>query len=225
MDEVASAPLAGGTPLRFAVHRIPFMLEPGYDEDERFDESHRDRMLRKFGSQEGWDRVRQSHRLAERGQEVGIAAFNEQRVVSNTVRSHRLVQWVARVHGLDKSEALYTVLNRRHFIEGAKLNDAAMLAAAAGEAGVDEQAAFAFLGTHEGRDDILDTVAKVHAAGIHSIPTFIIDGRTVLQGAQPASEFVAVFRDIERQPRPAGARPGAGPVFAHTAGATPAADL
>lgn len=48
MDEVTARPL-GSAPLRFEVHRIPFFLEPGYDESEAFDESHASRMGRKFG--------------------------------------------------------------------------------------------------------------------------------------------------------------------------------
>lgn len=36
--------------------------------------------------------------------------------MSNTIRSHRLVQWVGRTRSLDAAEALYAVLNRRHFI-------------------------------------------------------------------------------------------------------------
>ena len=60
--------------------------------------------------------------------------FNEERVVSNTMPSHCLVQWVSAKYGLAKAEELYAVLNQKHFVQGQRLNDAAMLATACNEA-------------------------------------------------------------------------------------------
>ena len=67
---------------------------------------------------------------------MGIEAFKLDRTASNTMQSHRLVQWAARHHGLEYSEALYDLLNVRHFVEGRKLNDRAMLLDAAAEVGI-----------------------------------------------------------------------------------------
>ena len=61
--------------------------------------------------------------LKERGQEVGIQHFNLDRLASNTLASHRVVQWMTKHYGCVASEALYNELNHNHFIEGMKLND------------------------------------------------------------------------------------------------------
>ena len=133
------------------------------------------------------------HGLKERGQEVGIEHFNLDRIASNTMSSHRLVQWVTKTLGPTHSgpphnpllaclvkircdqlnqrhfpqppspelstlktpqfppaEALYDLLNQRHFVEGRKLNDHQMLAEAANTAcGIDTAQAMAFLESGE----------------------------------------------------------------------------
>jgi 2-hydroxychromene-2-carboxylate isomerase len=81
---------------------------------------------------------------------------------------------VSKEYGLAKSEALYNVLNRRHFEEGQKLNDAAMLAEAAAEAGVDGAAAAAFMASDAGEAEIKRSQEMLRHMGVHSIPTFII---------------------------------------------------
>jgi len=141
------------------------------------------------------------HALEERGQEVGIAAFNEERVVSSTMPSHRLVRWAAREKGLAASEALYDVLNRKHFIEGSKLNDKELLAAAVAEAGheLDPEKAREFLATSLGEDEIRQIVSKVHSLGIHSIPTFVMDAEMIISGAAHSRELLKAMRKIEQK--------------------------
>jgi len=187
-------------PMQFSVVRVPFFLEPSYPEDEAFQESHFERMHKKWGGPAAYEKIRISHRLDERGAEVGIQ-FNTERVVSNTLASHRLVQWVSRTKGLEESERLYDHLNHVHFIEGKKLNDAQVLAHAAEVVGVKRADAADFLSGDLGVDTIKKVVDAVHAMNIHSIPTWVIDGQYVLSGACPAQDLVDVFRKIETSGR------------------------
>ncbi len=64
MRQVLSKPLNPGTdslPLAFAVVRVPFFLEPEYDESKPFVESNRDRLVKKWGGKEGWERQKHHH--------------------------------------------------------------------------------------------------------------------------------------------------------------------
>lgn len=198
MSEMTSKPLS--EPMEFSVVRVPFFLEPSYPEDEVFQESHFERMHKKWGGPAAYEKIRRSHRLDERGAEVGIR-FNTERVVSNTLASHCLVQWVSRTRGLEDSERLYDHLNHLHFIEGRKLNDAQLLSEAAEAVGVDRADAADFLSRGLGTDTIKKVVDAVHAMNIHSIPTWVIDGQYVLSGACPAQDLVDVFRKIETSGR------------------------
>jgi len=183
--------------LQFAVHRVPFFLEPGHNSrGDDFEESHLTRMLRKFGSQENFEAMKRGHRLAERGAEVGIS-FNEERVVSATLPSHRLVQYVAREHGLTKSEELYAILNQRHFVEGKKLNDFDMLATSCEEIGLIRQTILHYLVSDEDCDEVEAMVEAVHSMGINSIPSFIIASEHLVSGAERSETFVEIFRALE----------------------------
>ena len=84
---------------RFVLHRCPFFLEPRYlSQPESFTETHLSRMVRKFGDQKTFERFKRSHGLVPRAREVGLPWTEEllsQRTQSATLRSHRLVLWIA----------------------------------------------------------------------------------------------------------------------------------
>jgi predicted DsbA family dithiol-disulfide isomerase len=201
-----ASPFLATAPLQIEVHRVPFFLEPDLPEAESETEAHMMRMFRKFGNGRtyddflrDWPEIRAGWALDARAKEAGLDSFNEARVVSNTLASHRLVRWVAKTAGLDQSESLYTILNKQHFFEGKRLNDKVMLVDAAVEAGLDRASVSEFLDSSEGEQEVLDLVRAVHAKGIHSIPTFIIDGKYMISGAQRSEAFVEVFRMLEQQ--------------------------
>jgi hypothetical protein len=77
--------------------------------------------------------------------------------------------WVcgAQEYSLEKSEQLYEVLNRKHFMEGCLLNDVAVLMEALEEIGdVDVAACELFLRSSDGVVAVLRTVDLVHSMGM-----------------------------------------------------------
>eukprot|EP00320_Phaeocystis_rex_P014487 CAMPEP_0119090170 /NCGR_PEP_ID=MMETSP1178-20130426/151615_1 /TAXON_ID=33656 /ORGANISM="unid sp, Strain CCMP2000" /LENGTH=202 /DNA_ID=CAMNT_0007073567 /DNA_START=157 /DNA_END=761 /DNA_ORIENTATION=+ len=199
MHEVQQAPLRPGKPMQFSVLRVPFFLEPDYDPSPEFEETNRVRLMRKWGGPQGWEAQKRSHRLKERGQEVGIERFDLDRIASNTLASHRLVQWVTKTKGLTAAERLYNDLNYQHFELGRKLNDWQMLATAAEEhAGVPAEESLAFLETHQGVAEIQKAQGLLRQLGVNGIPTFVLGATTVLpSGALRAQYLVKAFRDLE----------------------------
>ena len=120
MRAVQEAP-SGDTPMGFTVLRVPFFLEPDYPEGAEFEETNRVRLLRKWGGKAGWEAQKERHNLKGRGREVGIEHFNLDRVASNTMASHRLVQWVTKTLGVNAAENMYSDLNQKHFEGGVNL--------------------------------------------------------------------------------------------------------
>ena len=132
------------------------------DKAQNFVESHDSRMIRKFGSKEQFEKVKRSHGLIPRGAEVGLDAMCgytddslSRRRQSSTLRSHRLVHYVAKRHGWEKCEELYAVLNRRHFIEAGILNDLDLLLDSCEEIGLDRAICEKFLVSDEYKEDVL----------------------------------------------------------------------
>jgi hypothetical protein len=93
------------------VIRVPFFLEPDYDENKPFVESNRDRLIQKWGGKKGWEEQKLRHDLKGRGLQAGIPHFNLDRLAANTMASHRLIQNLGKRYGLAVSEAVYDRLN------------------------------------------------------------------------------------------------------------------
>jgi predicted DsbA family dithiol-disulfide isomerase len=206
IETVMNNPLPGAPrPLAFSVLRVPFFLEPHYDEDKPFIESNRERLVKKWGGKRGWEVQKNSHDLKGRGVEAGIPHFNLDRLTSNTMASHRLIQHLGKTYGLAVSEAAYDRLNVYYFVEGHALNDRPRLASVIVEllSGLvtdnvpTEQHILDFLNGDEGRAEILEALDTLDRLGVHSIPQFIVEGKTVVDGAARSDTFVRIFREIE----------------------------
>lgn len=203
-------------PLAFSVIRVPFFLEPGYDESKPFVESNRERLIKKWGGKAGWEEQKRRHDLKGRGLEAGIRHFNLDRLAANTLASHRLIQRMGKTYGLDVSEAVYDRLNEYYFVEGHSLNDkprlasvvAEMLQAFLGEKSPSEEELLDFLNGDEGKSEIIQALQGLEQLGVHGIPKFIIEGALIVDGAARSDVFVDIFRDIEARGEVKG-----GPIF------------
>lgn len=215
MRRVLSRPLDDrAPPLAFAVVRVPFFLESEYDESKPHICTNRERLVKKWGGKAGWERQKRAHDLKGRGRAAGIPHFNLDRLASNSLASHRLIQHVGKRYGLAASEALYDRLNVYYFVDGHALNDKPRLAKvaaatlaeflpprddAARPAPMDAAEVLAFLNGTEGRVEIDRALRTLHELGIHGIPNFIVEGQSVASGAAGPDTFVRVFREIERR--------------------------
>jgi len=197
------------------VLRVPFFLEGEYDESKVFEESNRERLVKKWGGQAGWERQKRGHDLKGRGRAAGIPKFNLDRLAANSMASHRLIQHVGKRFGLARSESLYDRLNVYYFVDGHSLNDRPRLADVSAEhlrehgVDIDAQEILVFLESDEGRAEIQAALATLHRMGVHSIPQFIVEGSRVVQ----SGDFEAVFREIEARGEVDG-----GPLFADILG-------
>jgi predicted DsbA family dithiol-disulfide isomerase len=64
-----------------------------------------------------------------------------------------------------------------------------------------------YLAGGEGSREVKDEIAQAQRLGITAVPTFVIDGRYAVQGAQPASVFLQVLEQVAREAKEAGAGP------------------
>lgn len=183
------------------LHRVPFFLEPDYaSKPEGFSESHYTRMTRKFGSVEAFERVKLSHRLMPRAADAGLDADGwsnanlDRRVQSSTLRAHRLVLWADARLGWLAAEKAYAHLNHAHFVEGGLLNEMGLLRGAAAAAGLDADEAEAFLRGAQGEPEVWRTVSALSQMNVHSIPTLLIGGEVMAQGAAGEEEYLQTLR-------------------------------
>jgi len=206
---VLREPLSGAPkPLAFSILRIPYFLESGYDEKEVFVETNRERLIKKWGGIAGWENQKHRHDLKGRGLDAGIPYFNLDRKTSNTMASHRLIQHLGKKYGLAVSEAVYDLLNVYYFVDGHSLNDKPRLGRVVCElldellpkdSAPSDVEILEFLNGDEGKEQIVHALHALNQLGISGIPKFIIEGRTVVDGAAQSEVFVEIFREIERR--------------------------
>ncbi|MET0459438.1 MAG: DsbA family oxidoreductase [Ilumatobacteraceae bacterium] len=115
---------------------------------------------------------------------------------ANTGDAHRLL-WFAETSGPPGSQAaLKERLLADYFVDGRNVADPDVLVEAAAAAGIDADEARAFLAGDGGLAEVAEALAYAREAGISAVPTYVIDGRWSIPGAQDPAVFVQVLQRL-----------------------------
>ncbi|WP_189079880.1 DsbA family oxidoreductase [Mangrovihabitans endophyticus] len=126
----------------------------------------------------------------------GLILDFDRAVATDTFDAHRLVAWAAR-HG--RQADMVEVLHRAHFTQGIDVGSFPDLAALAGVIGLDRNAALHCLVSGWGADMVRSDLVAARDLGITSVPTFVIDGRFAVQGAQEVAMLREALAEIQRR--------------------------
>lgn len=150
-------------------------------------------LARKFGSPAALDRIHD--RLAQVGAETGIDFRWEGKRRVNTFDAHRLAAWAEEVGGIEARAGLEQRLFRAYFTDNLDVADRGVLARLAAEVGLrlDARLAAEALATGAGADQVRSEEAKATELGISAVPTFVIEGRWAIPGAQDTDTFAKVL--------------------------------
>ena len=151
-----------------------------------------DYLARKFGGPAALDGVR--GRLARVGAEVGIDFRWDGKRRVNTFDAHRLAVWAEDVGGPGVRSALEHRLFRAYFIDNHDVSDHAVLSALAAEVALDPATAAGALASGSGADRVRAEEARATELGIGAVPTFVIEGRWAIPGAQDVDTFIQVLQ-------------------------------
>jgi len=164
-------------------------------------------MIRKFGSRQNFERVKISQDLIGRGAEVGLdrtSGYTQEALTARrqscTVESHRLVLWVTAMFGTGKSEELYEVLNRRHFLESGVLADRELLVSSCLEVlGYEKETEIReFLSSEKMKQEVMNILTEIENVGIKGIPTLVANGSLVwvTSGASRERELIVFLGNV-----------------------------
>ena len=186
--EKALQAVAGDIPVE--LHFQPFELNPtmpaeGADAGEY--------LKAKYGMSDA-ELARNRGVLHERGAAVGFD-FGERVRVWNTFDAHRLLHW-AGLHSADAQRALKHALLQAYHGDGQNPSDPPLLTRLAGEAGLDTAVAAAVLSTGRYTDEVRAAEAQWQQAGIHSVPSIVINNQHLIQGGQSPEVFEQALRKI-----------------------------
>lgn len=147
---------------------------------------------RKFG---GPERARQiMDHVSKVAADDGLNFRMDQAIRANTLDAHRLLEWVAHEHGVEAQATLNLRLMRAYFEEGRDLGDHATLSALASESGLDSVRAEQVLAGDEYATQVEASLKAARDNEIHAVPTFVIDGKWQIPGAQEVEVFLNVLR-------------------------------
>lgn len=159
----------------------------------------------KFGGADNAERVYATVRQA--GQQENIPfAFDRVGRTPNTLRSHQLLTFAA-TQG-DQDPVVERLFNA-YFLEGQDIGEIEVLVQAAAEAGLDAAAVRDYLENDRGLAEAFDEDRQAREAGIQGVPTFIVNGRYALSGAQEPEVLFQLFDLAREDTEPESAAPAA----------------
>jgi predicted DsbA family dithiol-disulfide isomerase len=132
--------------------------------------------------------------LRERGAEVGLR-FGPRTRTWNTFDAHRLLHW-AGLQGADRQLALKRALLQAYHGEGRNPGARDVLLSCAEAAGLDAGQAAEVLDSGRYADEVREAEGFWQGAGIHSVPSVVIDRKHLIQGGQPPEVFEQALREI-----------------------------
>lgn len=116
--------------------------------------------------------------------------FEKIQVRANTLQAHRLIFW-AQQQG--NARPLVDRLFAAQFLNGENVSDPGVLLGIAGETGYDIEAARLYLGSDQDATLVRELEREGRQQGINMVPTFILNKRHVIVGAENPSVLTAAI--------------------------------
>ena len=173
----------------FSIHWRIFQLNPWMPAEGM------DRKLyleTKFG---GPERAKEIYgRIEAAAAEVGLDVdFSRIQRTPNTMDAHRLILW-SRTTG--HQSLVVDRMFERYFKDGADISDHEVLLDIAGGAGMERDVVAQLLASDADRELLVEEDETARQRGVSGVPCFIVGGRYVLQGAQPAETWTKVIAEL-----------------------------
>ncbi len=170
----------------------PFQLDPHAPRGQA--EPVLDVYARKFG---GIGRATDMiARVTSIGRAEGLDFRFDRAVRPNTADAHRLLWWALRSGGAAAQRGLNDRLMAAYFTDGENIGDHDVLVATAAEAGLEPDAARRALAEEEGVEALAVALQQAADLGITAVPTFVVNSRWSIPGAQDPDYFVRALRRV-----------------------------
>jgi predicted DsbA family dithiol-disulfide isomerase len=150
-----------------------------------------DTYVKKFGGPEQAQLL--IDRVTDTAAAEGLGFRLDRALRANTLLAHRLLWWAEQADSpLDQLDLKERLL-QAYFVDGLDVGLPETLADCAVELGADRDAVLGFLASDAGTAEVGGFLELAAAHGITAVPTYVIDGRWAIPGAQDADTFVNVM--------------------------------
>jgi predicted DsbA family dithiol-disulfide isomerase len=155
-----------------------------------------DHLSEKYGSSAHDIKMNQI-KIREHARLAGFDFNDEIRpMVYNTFTCHRLLHWALEEHGYVAQYRLKRELLETCFCRNEDLEDPYKLCAAVERADLDPLQALEIINSGQYGQEVREMEEHYRTLGIQSVPSIILNGKYLLQGAQPIEVFENAFQEI-----------------------------
>ena len=134
-----------------------------------------------------------NERLKQMAQAAGLEMVQPE-VIPNSRRALEATEY-AREQG--KQEDFHRVVFRRFYGEGQNINDWKVLRAAASEVGLDPEAMERETERGKYHETVQAQIEEAQALGVTGVPTYVLDDKYAIVGAQPYPAFERVLARLQ----------------------------
>jgi len=179
-----------GDEIEIDLHWHPFELNPQMPPEGQ---DVREHVAQKYGTTAAQSSVARA-RLIQIAESLGVEfRYEEGMRIYNTFRAHQLLHWAGEQ---GKQTELELALFESYFSREENVDDLDVLVAAAGRAGLDEEQARAVVTDGRYAEAMREEQRFWLSKGIHAVPSFILDQRYLIPGAQDPEVFVTALRRL-----------------------------
>lgn len=192
--EQALLQLGGDLALQIRWH--PFELNPQMPPEGQELIEH---VAEKYGSTPA-ESAANRQRIAEQGAAVGFDfRYYEGMRIVNTFQAHQLLHWAG---PSGRQHALKMALFEAYFTRQERVDEPAVLIAAAGRAGLDEAEAAQALASDGQGEAVRQLEAFWIERGIQGVPAMVFQERYLVSGAQGVANYLEVLRRLGEEGTP-----------------------
>lgn len=176
----------------FVIEWHPFQLNPDMPLDGM---DRRDYLEAKFGGKDA--AVKAYAPVVEHAEKAGLTInYEAMKRTPNTLNAHRLIHWA----GIEsKQTEAVDALFQAYFVDGRDIGEPEVLGDIADSIGMDAAVVQKLLSTDNDTDEIKARDAHSRQMGVSSVPTFIVDNKHAVPGAQPPELWLKVIGEIMDQ--------------------------
>lgn len=136
--------------------------------------------------------------LEQAGPGVGIVFnFDAIEIRPNTLDAHRVIRWA---QGQEMGEAVLDLIHKAFFEDRRDIGAPDVLAALAGEAGMDAEVVRDLLGTGRDSAEVQREEQFYRSLGVQGVPCFIFNGRFAVSGAEAPDVLAGAIAEAAKSP-------------------------
>ena len=187
-----------GDEIEVEVRWMPFELNPDLPAEGKDQARHLAEVYGRSPDEVAGMRAQMQATAARAGFPMDYAGEGDEppAMMWNTFEAHKLLRWALAEEGPEAQTRLKLALLKAHFQQGRNVGDREVLLAIAESEGFDRAKAAEALGDEALAIAVRAEEARGRQSGITSVPSFVVDGKYLIQGAREPEDYAGMLRQV-----------------------------